>query len=59
MREFTTRLTADVMTRQLDVREVAARLPETDPNELAESVIAGVDDDLDEQTEEYLEDVES
>ena len=31
LREFRTRLIADVVTGKLDVREAAARLPEVDP----------------------------
>ena len=31
LREYRTRLIADVVTGKLDVREAAARLPETDP----------------------------
>jgi len=31
IREYRTRLIADVVTGRLDVREAAARLPETDP----------------------------
>lgn len=36
LREYRTRLTADVVTGKLDVREVAARLPEEAPLEAAE-----------------------
>ncbi|MDQ3151781.1 MAG: restriction endonuclease subunit S [Actinomycetota bacterium] len=58
LREFRTRLTADVVTGQLDVREAAAKLPDLDPAELA---TADVDhsDDLDAVTEEFLDEGES
>ena len=41
LREFRTRLTSDVVTGQLDVREAASKLPDLDPAELA---TADVDD---------------
>ncbi|RMH50432.1 MAG: restriction endonuclease subunit S [Bacteroidetes bacterium] len=51
LREFRTRLIADVVTGKLDVRAAAARLPETDP--LAE------DDTPDDADEEDAEDTEA
>jgi type I restriction enzyme S subunit len=41
LREFRTRLTADVVTGQLDIRDAAARLPELDPAVL----VSGADPD--------------
>ena len=38
LREFRTRLTADVVTGQLDVREVAAILPDLDSSEVPADV---------------------
>jgi type I restriction enzyme S subunit len=38
LREYRTRLIADVVTGKVDVREVAARLPEEPPEEEAESI---------------------
>lgn len=57
LREFRSRLTADVVTGQLDVRAIAATLPYLDPDELVgeDSVDAAADDDLDEVTNEFLE----
>lgn len=56
LREFRTRLTADVVTGQVDVREIAASLPEVSPAELADSVNESMDDELDELAEEFAED---
>ncbi|KRT35386.1 restriction endonuclease subunit S [Acetomicrobium hydrogeniformans] len=42
LREYRTRLIADVVTGKVDVREVAARLPEEPPEEEAESMDADV-----------------
>ena len=51
LREYRTRLTADVVTGKLDVREAAARLPEADP--LAdEDVVEAVHIDVDSNPEE-------
>jgi type I restriction enzyme S subunit len=52
--EFRTRLTADVVTGQLDVREAASKLPDLDPGDLAS---ADVDDseDIDAVAEEFLD----
>jgi type I restriction enzyme, S subunit len=36
LREYRTRLTADVVTGKLDVREAAARLPDPEPEEPAD-----------------------
>ena len=46
LREYRTRLVADVVTGKLDVREAAARLPDEAPLELAED-----DTDLSDETE--------
>jgi len=55
LKEFRTRLIADVVTGKLDVREVAAKLPGELAEEEAETLgNAGVLDDI---AEEYLEDV--
>lgn len=52
LREFRTRLTSDVVTGQVDVRSIAASLPDVSPDELAEPV----DGSLDELAEEFVED---
>ena len=59
LQEFRTRLTADVVTGQLDVREIAAGLPDLDPAEMAGDVGADVEDDLDTEAAEFLEDVDA
>lgn len=59
LREFRTRLIADVVTGQLDVRAVAAGLPDLDPSDLAGDVGADVEDDLDTEAAEFLEDVDA
>lgn len=46
LREYRTRLVADVVTGKLDVREAAARLPDDGPFEMSEDVA-----DLDDETE--------
>jgi len=56
--EFRTRLTADVVTGQLDVRRIAARLPELGPDELAPGA-GDLDDDLEDEVAEFMEDVET
>lgn len=56
LREFRTRLTSDVVTGQVDVREIAASLPDVSLDALAESVDGSVDDELDELAEEFAED---
>ena len=53
-REYRTRLTADVVTGKLDVRDAAAGLPQVDP--LARG---DVDDPLDPEVDSALEDLES
>lgn len=56
--EFRTRLTADVVTGQLDIRDAAARLPELDPADLVSDV--GTDeDDLDADLAASLEEVDA
>ena len=58
LREFRTRLTADVVTGQLDVREAAAQLPELDLADLVSNV--GTDEqDLDAELAENLEEVDA
>tara|TARA_B100000678_G_scaffold145232_1_gene121296 strand:+ start:346 stop:1731 length:1386 start_codon:yes stop_codon:yes gene_type:complete len=47
LREFRSRLTADVVTGQVDVREVAATLPRLDPNEMPADVGEQDEDDVD------------
>jgi len=54
LREFRTRLTADVVTGQLDIRDAAARLPDLDPADLV-SNIGPDEDDLDADLEAGLE----
>jgi type I restriction enzyme S subunit len=57
LREFRTRLTADVVTGQLDVRQVAASLLDIDPGEADDTVPAEPDtDDLADEAAEYLGD---
>lgn len=55
LQEFRTRLMADVATGQVDVREIAASLPEVSPYELADAVEGSMDDELDELAEESAE----
>jgi type I restriction enzyme, S subunit len=54
LREYRTRLIADVVTGQLDVREAAARLPDEEPEPVDEvdAVTDGEEDDLDAVLEE-------
>jgi type I restriction enzyme S subunit len=59
LREFRTRLTADVVTGQLDVREAAARLPELDLAELVSDVGEQDEDDLDAELADGLEAVDA
>lgn len=59
LREFRTRLTADVVAGQLDVREIAAGLPDLYPADLVGDVGADVKDDLDTEAAEFLEDVDA
>ena len=52
LREYRTRLIADVVTGKLDVREAAARLPEADPlgdEDVVETVHTDVDSNLEER----------
>ena len=49
MQEYRTRLTADLVTGKLDVREAAAKLPEVDQVE-----VSGSDDTI--ETDESIED---
>jgi type I restriction enzyme S subunit len=58
LREFRTRLTADVVTGQVDVRHIAATLPELDPDDIVADVIA-TEDDLVDEADEFLEDVDA
>jgi len=58
LREFRTRLTADVVTGQIDIRDAAARLPELDPADLVSDV--GTDeDDFDAVLAASLEEVDA
>jgi len=58
LREFRTRLTADVVTGQLDIRDAAARLPQLDPAVLVSDV--GTDEDeLDAELARSLEEVDA
>ncbi len=58
LREFRTRLTADVVTGQLDIRAAASRLPELDPADLVSD--AGPDeDDLDADLAASFEEVDA
>ena len=58
LREFRTRLTADVVTGQLDVREAAARLPKLDLADLV-SDVGQDEDDLDTELAESFEEVDA
>ena len=51
LREYRTRLVADVVTGKLDVREAAARLPEVDDAPAVESELAEMEDAGDELSE--------
>lgn len=58
LREFRTSLTAEVVTGQVDVREIAANLPDMDPAEAVGVQVAHDDEgDLDAEGEEYLDGV--
>ena len=59
LREFQSRLTADVVTGQLDVREAASRLPDLDPADVTSDVVGQDEDDLDTEAAEFLEDVDA
>jgi type I restriction enzyme, S subunit len=54
IQEYRTRLTADVVTGKLDVREAAARLPAEKPLEVAEDEIGEMDEEGEELAEESL-----
>ena len=45
MQEYRTRLTADIVTGKLDVREAAARLPEVSADEEAAAGLEEMDED--------------
>lgn len=57
LREFRTRLTSDVVTGQVDVRHIAATLPDLDPDELTADVSA-MDDGLVDTAAELMQDVD-
>lgn len=57
LREFRARLTSDVVTGQLDVRDIAGRLPELTEETLEESGADGLDV-LMQDSEEFLEEVD-
>lgn len=59
LREFRTRLTADVVTGQLDVREIAAGLPDLGPADLVGDVGADAEDDLDSEAAELFEEMDA
>jgi type I restriction enzyme S subunit len=59
LREFRTRLTADVVTGQLDIRDAAALLPELDPADLVSDVIEQDEDDLEAELPASLEEVDA
>ena len=48
MQEYRTRLTADIVTGKLDVREAAAKLPEEKPEEVVESDLSEDETELEE-----------
>ena len=55
LREYRTRLIADVVTGKLDVREAAADLPEVDPVDLED--IIEIDDVVADELDAELEEV--
>ena len=55
MQEYRTRLTADVVTGKLDVREAAARLPDL-PNEATLESVHREFDDADDMEDSAIED---
>jgi len=59
LREFRTRLTADVVTGQLDIRDAAALLPELDPADLVSDVVEQDEDDLEAELAASLEEVDA
>jgi restriction endonuclease S subunit len=56
LQEFKTRLTSDVVTGQVDVQEIAASLPDLEPEQISESD-AAADEQLDDFDEELLDEV--
>jgi type I restriction enzyme, S subunit len=58
LRELRTRRTSDVVTGQVDVRHIAATLPDLDPGEFTADVSA-MDDDLVDTPAEFMEDVDA
>lgn len=58
LREFQARLTTDVVTGRLDVREVAARMPELDPDVFSDAATQE-EDDLDPEASERLEEADA
>jgi type I restriction enzyme S subunit len=48
MQEYRTRLTADIVTGKLDVREAAAKLPEENPEEVVEADLSEDESELEE-----------
>ena len=48
MQEYRTRLTADIVTGKLDVREAAAKLPKEKPEEVVEDDISEDETELEE-----------
>lgn len=58
MQEYRTRLTADVVTGKLDVREAARSLPAESPEDLSGSTLDSTDLEPDLEGEEELEEVE-
>jgi type I restriction enzyme S subunit len=59
LREFRTRLTADVVTGQFDIRDAVSRLPELDPADLVSDVIEQDEDDLEAELAASLEEVDA
>jgi type I restriction enzyme S subunit len=55
IREYRTRLVADVVTGQLDVREAAARLPADEPEAAVEELASEADQEEDTESEEICE----
>jgi type I restriction enzyme S subunit len=55
LREYRTRLTSDVVTGKLDVRQAAARLPDDTPPEPTPDDVDAIPDDSDADEEEPIE----
>lgn len=49
LREYRIRLTADVVTGKLDVREAASKLPDETFDDIADSILDPIDDPIDEE----------